>query len=470
MSVPLSTALDTQVCVKPVFVNLVHAAAYEGPCRIGRHEDLTPEADRQRGDAGFERFAREVREHMPPATRVLKPVMLSWSDSFVLPEAELDKLEPDIHEADLVLMAGGLLQYPAVRVAEVFGRPVGQMGWVTSVDITANLRARGMEGYAFMDWEHLQEYLRLLQVRKTFRQTKVLVGTEGDTLPSVGVLSGITDMQGLRDRHGVRHTMVSIARFLDEFDNLPSDAQEEVATVTDRLIGNAQACHMSREDVEPSVRFFVATQRLLQKHEANAFVIPCFEICATQVMEQRHVMFCLTHTLLKSMGIPSACEADLNAALSIGLLTYLSRKSVHMGNTAALDKTDNTVRVCHDVPGLRMHGFDQPEVPYELRSFTVGGWGVTVRYDFARDAGTPVTLARLDPTATRLLVAEGELVGGAGFDQIGCSLCAHVRLQDIRDFYHKQMDFGHHMAVVYGQYAADLHRLGSMMGLEVVQA
>jgi len=252
MSEPLASALDVQVCVKPVFVNLVHSAAYEGPCRVGQPEHLTPEADRERGEAGFERFVREVRANLPETVRVLEPVMLTWTDSFVMPEAEFRRLEPDIHQADLVLLTGGLLQYPAVRVAELYRRPVGQIGWVTSVDITANLRARGMEAYAFLDYDHLRDHLRLTQVRKAFRSMKVLVATEGDTLPSVGVVSGITDMQALQDRHGVRHTMVTTARFLDEMDELPPEALEEAQQLTDQLIGKAAACHMSREDVEPS--------------------------------------------------------------------------------------------------------------------------------------------------------------------------------------------------------------------------
>ena len=72
------------------------------------------------------------------------------------------------------------------------------------------------------------------------------------------------------------------------------------------------------------------------------------------VMAKRRVMFCLTHTLLKSMAILSACEADFGVLLSIALLTY--------------------------------------------------------------------------------------------------------------------MDFGHHMALVYGNYTEDLRRLGRMMGLQIVQA
>jgi L-fucose isomerase-like protein len=462
--------MDTEVCVKPVYVNLVHGSAYEGPCRVGERESLTPEADVEKGARGVEEFAAGLRENLPEGARLLEPALLSWSDSFVLPEEELRRLEPDVHQADLVLVAGGLHQYPAVRIAEEYRRPVGQIGWVTSVDIAANLRARGMEGYAFLDHAHLAEFVRLLGVRKAFRRMNVLVGSEGDTLPSVGVVSGITDLRGLRERYGVRHVTLTAARFLGEMDGLPPEAEEEVSRLTDTLIANARACHMSREDLEPSVRFFVATKRLLERHEANAFVIPCFEICATRVMEQRRVMFCLAHSLLKSLGVPSACEADFNVLMGIALLTFLARKGVHMGNTSAVKGEENVLAVHHDVPGLRMHGLDGPEDPYELRNFTVGGWGATVRYDFARDAGTPVTLARFDPTGRRVLVAEGELIGGGGFDRIGCSLEARVRLTDIRDFFEKQQDFGHHMAMVYGSYAEDVRRLGRIMGFETVTA
>ena len=40
--------VDVKVNIKPVFFQLIHHAAYEGPCRVGRKEDLTPEADRRR--------------------------------------------------------------------------------------------------------------------------------------------------------------------------------------------------------------------------------------------------------------------------------------------------------------------------------------------------------------------------------------------------------------------------------------
>jgi len=132
--------------------------------------------------------------------KVLAPVVFEYHDDFVVREAELQKLELDICETDLVLVSGGLNQCPAVAIGERYRKPVGLLGWVTSVDVTAYLRSRGLEGYAFLDHDHLNRFLTLLQVRKAFRQTRMLIVTQGNSFPSVGVVSSITDLAGVRDR------------------------------------------------------------------------------------------------------------------------------------------------------------------------------------------------------------------------------------------------------------------------------
>ena len=225
---------------------------------------------------------------------------------------------------------------------------------------------------------------------------------------------------------------------------------------------------MSRENVLPSVAFYVATWKALDKYECNAFTIPCFELCAKQVPATSRVTFCLTHTLLKDPGIPSACEADTNVLMAITLLTYLSRQSAFMGNTYLVDRTENILAVHHDVPGLKMKGIDGPDLPYELRPFTTGGWGVTVRYDFSRDAGAPVTLARFNPAGTKVLVAKGEIAGSDGFDKVGCSLSAHIKVRDIVELFHKELDFGHHLAMVYGDYVPHLVECCRVLGIKPI--
>ena len=112
--------------------------------------------------------------------------------------------------------------------------------------------------------------------------------------------------------------------------------------------------------------------------------------------------------------------------------------------------------------------FISSPVNISIRNFTYEGWGVTIRYDFSRDQGEVVTLARFDPTATKLLVTKGEIVGGHGFDQISCSEGPIIKIPRAMDFFRKESDFGHHLAMVYGDYTQDIEELAQIMHFDVV--
>ena len=460
---------DTQVAVKPVFVQLLHSGAYEGPCRVGRKEDLDPDKEEQRGEEQFRKWTRQLESEVSAHAQLLEPVKLQWRDDWHLPEEQIRKLNEDAAETDLYLLSGGLSQYPAVAVGRRFGKPVAMVGTVMTVDVAAYLRSRGMEGYAPFDFEQLNRLIALLRVRKAIAQTRILQALEGDVI-SVGVVSTIYDIEDLQDHLGVSHHGLPAAALLERMDALAPESLAEAERLTDDLIAGAEQNDMSREDILPSVRFYVAVQEAMEALECNAFAIPCFELCARGVPERHRVTFCLAHSLLKDKGYPAACEGDVNVLMAMGVLMHLSGKSTYMGNCSLLSKPRNIIRIGHSVPGLKMKGLDAPNLPYAIRPFTVGGWGVTLRYDFSRDLGEPVTVARFDPRARKLLVAVGEIVGGDGYDKIGCSLGAHISINDVVDFFDKQQDFGHHMAMAYGDYAEDIGRLGRMMGVQIIRA
>jgi len=466
----ITRPIDTKVKIKPVFAQLVHSAAYEGPCRVGRKEDLTPEADRQNNEQQFQRFCQTVRTEIAPTAEVLEPVAVEWRDDFVVHESELNKLEPDAFAADLLLMGpGGLEQYPAVAIAERYQKPLVLVGHVSTVDITAYLRARGREGYAFLDYEALNSFLHLFQVRKALAQTRLLIALKGEVL-STGVVSSISDLDGLKSRYGIDHRLITAEEILEAMGKLSPEQAEEADALTKRLIAEAKQSAMTAEQLLPSVRFYLAARQTLAKYECNAFTLPCFEICATQVMEQEQVTFCLAHSLLKDEGIPSACEGDVNVLTAMAVLMYLSRKAAHMGNTWVCDRENNIITVHHDVPARKMKGLDAPNVPYGIKNFTVGGWGGTLRYDISRDVGQPVTIARFNPQGTALMATTGEVVGCEGYMKVGCSLGYDLRVSDAARFFRLEQDFGHHFALVLGDYLPELRQLGELVGFEVVEA
>jgi len=466
--------MDLKVGVKPVFVQLIHSGPYEGPCRVGEKRNLDPEMERTRGEENFKRFQEELRRNLSPEARLLDPVKIEWKDDWLIPEEELKKLEADIEATDLFFISGGLPQYPAITIAHRYKKPIAMVGAVATVDVSAYLRSRGFEGYAPLDFEELNYLISLLKVRKAVRNTRMLVAMEGDIIP-VGVVSTIWNLDDLRNRFGVDRVCLPAREIIDLMKGLPEQDSKKAEELTDELMENADKVHISRDGLLQSVRFCVAAKKAMEEFECNAFVIPCFEICARRIAEENRITFCLTHSLLKDDGYPSACEGDINVLMAMALLMYISRKSAYMGNSSIVNREQNVIAVHHDVPGLKMKGLDVAtrravSPPYEIRNFTVGGWGATIRYDFSRDAGDSVTLARFDPMATRLLVAKGEIAGGSGFDQIGCSLSSHIKVRDAVELLHKEVDFGHHLALVYGDYVEELKELGKMMGFELVEA
>ena len=68
------------------------------------------------------------------------------------------------------------------------------------------------------------------------------------------------------------------------------------------------------------------------------------------------------------------------------------------------------------------------------------------------------------------MVTKGSIVGSGGFSASSCTLEVVIQLADVVDYFHKAVDFGNHMSMVYGDYTQQLRALGKLMDLEVVEA
>ena len=115
-----------------------------------------------------------------------------------------------------------------------------------------------------------------------------------------------------------------------------------------------------------------------------------------------------------------------------------------------------------------MNGFDKPSLDYSIYSFTGQGFGGTIQIDFAQNAEDEVTLARFDPTGTRMLVKTGKVLRTEYRDYY-CSPFYYLQMDDVRGYLHKMMDFGHHQALVFGNHIEKLRQLSQMMGFTLVE-
>lgn len=499
----IKKTIDEKLKVKALFLNLEHEgpnpenaqdldanSAYEGPCRLGTGEQLTHSFDQKSGAEKFKVFKKTL-ETYPDFVEFVNPQYTYWTDAFNYKHELYDELKDELNECDLLVSEGVLNYYPTLQLAKKSGITSAAYG-CCSTDYPAGARLEGMEAYAYIDHEDAKRHMGLLRAKKALKKTRVLYVLKDTVLP-FGSQSNIDP--GVLNRGnpnlGVDVRFVNWQELLNVCENLTDEEKKIANDKAKELIANAKTCSMTEENVTKSCYLWVGVKRLLEKYGCNAFTMPCHEVCATRAFNDR-LQFtpCLCHSLLKEEGIPSACELDLNALLSIDLLMNLTGSAPHMGNSGPFflpDKLDfsvpnglpivpevqgveNIYYTFHAVQTRKMRGINEPMQEYQINSFTHAGWGATISHDFDEDRGEKITMVRFSPDAKKMLVIRGEIVAGAGRDDIGCGIGFYWKCADSRDAFEKQSDFGHHLTWVYGDYSKELKEIGKMLNVEVVLA
>ena len=471
----LNALFKTKLGIKFVLGGMVHETAHEGPCRTGKLEDLTYQAETRGFEKQFDQFKKELKNReFPQEAKILKPadfrVLVREKDvEFQFQEKYFRQIEEDLDNTDLIVVLWGFASDIALKLAERFNKPVATIGndWV--VDVPATLRHKGYESYIALDWEDFTNLVRLLWVRKAFSQTKLLIVTDRPGQAPYGLASAIHDFDQLHASYGMQCHRISNKQLTEEMDSvIGSEAgRQKAAKIARDLMANARAVHMTEEHVINSVYFYLTVKDLMARHGCNAFTIECREVCPLEIAAKYHITPCMTLSLLKDQGCPAVCQTDINALIPMMALSYLGRRSVYMGNPV-FDAKNNILTIFHDVPGLKMKGFGEASLPYELRNFTVGGWGVTFRYDFSADKGQVVTIARANPGQTKILMTKGEILDGFGVDKISCSLGVRIKHEDTLNLFRHMADYGGHLVMAYGDYINQMQDLSRIVGFDLV--
>jgi hypothetical protein len=471
----IRSAIYTPLSVKFVHTGVIHEEAYEGSCRNGRLDSLTMAAETEAMKTGLENLKQEVAGFsFSQGIQILNPQgIYLWVEKgnpeIMLKDEELYKLNEDDTKTDIYVVTGGLPQFTCVRIAETYKKPVvflSLSGW--GLDVPAGIRAIGYESFYVQDMNQLNDLLLVFKARKAIQNTRFLNMTNFDVVPK-GVISSVSDLNFIKEKYGLNYHTVNYQEFFAEMDNLLKDKEirQKAEKLADELIAGAGASNMTKEDVINSFNFYLTVLHFFSKYDCNAFGVECFELCSSMNPWNRRFTPCMTHSLLKNEGFPSACEKDLNALLAMAVMMYISHKPAYMGNPD-LDLEKNIITLHHSDSPVRMAGLEKPFEYYEIKSFTEAGFGATLRYDYEAHKGQVVTLARFDPSARKIMVIPGEISGGAGMDGFGCSQRVSIAVTDAREAMRKMQDFGHHLSLVYGNCVEQIRDLGVLMGFEVL--
>lgn len=465
---PSNSPRDVKINIKPLYAGMVHSGVWVGPCRP--KETKPPEQERAAHKKRFPIEIEKLKHTVGSAARVLEPIYYEADDYFDVrggTEELFAKLDSEKEDVDLYLQFGAVGRCFAAQVGERYKKPVAIPYTASGRELSAYLRGKNLEGYTPIDADELTSLVALLRARKVFRQTKILEIVNRPTKIPRRLPNAITDYGYLNRRFGIGVQQVDFDELGKEMDRVRGSKEivDRTQKLADNLIKNALDSNIKRDYVVSDVEFYQAAKNLLQTHGCNAFSIDCYEICASRLSEKWKTVPCLTHSLLKDEGFPSACEGDMNALLLMGLLMALTKKAAYMGNLHF--HTQEMFDINHSVPGMKMLGFDKPDLPYQLRYRIHAGWGTKVQIDFSKIEDKDVTIAQMNPWSNEILAVKGEVVGVDGMDEIYCNPGALISFPHTKEYFKKQDSHGHHGVMVYGDCTKDLQRLAEMLDIEI---
>lgn len=504
--------MDVKLNVRPMFIGLQHLVEFEGPCRFGAGEELTPEYDTMMNQELFKRFVEDVKANVPDCVNLLEPIYVERTDEFFGSNEMWEAFEKGMHETDLYIFSPGIGRDDIpVDFAQRYKKDTAIVPYVccSTTTIYAAADSRGLNNiYAYIDWEEAKKSMTALRTKKALRKTNVLQIVRGNSTISYSSADTFPSLEKVTQKFGTHFVGLNVHELLDQMEvrdrysnpslpgrpahNITPEEEKEIYELTDDLMKNADNCPMDREQVFKTVKGYYTVKKMLDLNGCNAFTAPCPDMCATRRFTESGLTLCMTHSLLNEQAIPSACEYDIDGLLCMMILGTISGKAPYLGNVnpVLFDKgkvkemhslfeedimpikdKENLYYIFHSVPNRKLKGFDKPAESYSIQPFAYDRkFGATFRYDYSKDKDQEVTLIRISPDCEKIFIGKGSIVKAIGYEKENCAMGAVFRVKDQKDFFHKQLKFGNHCPMVYGDYVEEITMLADSLGLEVVKS
>lgn len=450
-------AMDIKLIVRPIIGCLTHSHFWEGPCRAGHLEDMTPEAETKAADTAFA-AAKKTLEGAAEEIQFLDAIDARYDEKFVVSEELFAEIEEDMDKVDFFLCMNW-----RIPKLERYKKPIvilqnGNEG----IDFAAYCRSIGVEAYVAMDIRDLNEIAHILWVRKAVANTRALVLTAGGQ-PTFGIQSLIRDPEILRQKYGFEAVKLPYTAIVPY---MKAITDEEAKPIADRMINGSKDTKVNTDWFLNDIKYYLAAKKMMDVYQCNAFTTACHELCTSEIPQEMKFTPCTCHSLMKDEGIPSGCEEDLNAMMAMMIMQYAANRPAFMGNPN--HETDELLRLHHAVPALCMNGYGTEPLQYKLWAFTGQGFGGKLQVDFTENKEEYVTLGRFNPAGDTMCVKTGEVVRSE-YDDVYCSPYYYIKMDDARTYMHNLAGFGHHQVLIFGDYVSQIKKIAEVMGFNVLE-
>jgi len=310
------------------------------------------------------------------------------------------------------------------------------------------------------DYAELERALRLLRVIPLMRQTRILL------FPPARGTAAAQSPDEVKNRLGAEVVAVDEKTFND----LISAADDKaVRTEAARWAqGAKEIVEPNPEDITKAARVSIALQDLMKQQQAHGLAI------GTCMGWLPKGFPCLGFTRLRDVGIPAACEGDMDSLLTMLLFQHAINRPGFQGN-ATFDTSRNALWTAHCTAPLRMDGPDGRPAPYLLRGHSeVGGSGCVPEVHYR--LGETITRTKLVNLDT-ILVSTGKIIE---VPEKSVRACRTQIVTEVRDSAQMAANWSSaiqsedamtllHRVVFYGDHMDSVRHLARLMNLNVVE-
>ena len=319
-----------------------------------------------------------------------------------------------------------------------------------SLEILSYLKQKGLRGEVL---HGSAEYIRgrISQLEKIAQARIRLYGSTVGVIgqPSDWLISSVYDEGTILQKLGVLVKDIPMEDLLDEFDRQkarevnPGTAMQVPGPFSsDADKPFAGPAPEVREALPGAIRIYNALKVLVETHDLGALTLRCFDLLGTV-----HNTGCYALAKLNSEGIPSSCEGDVPALLSMMVAQALTGCTGFQANPARIDVQTGEMLFAHcTIPFSMVDEFNY-DTHFE------SGIGVGIHGHFPEG---PVTVFKLSGTLDRAFIAEGELFRNQ-YEQNLCRTQVWLRLSPADARYFLTDPIGNHHIIIPG-HCGDLLR------------
>jgi hypothetical protein len=329
----------------------------------------------------------------------------------------------------------------------LFTRPLTGWSYVEGARwLQAGMKADMVASSRFED---LTGHLPMLRAIHHLRYSKVLIVNPNQKNASAA---------GFTQQFGTRIEFVGYDELKAAYEGADAQqAEREAAEVRTKAL---RVVEPSAADIQNAARFYLATQAVLRKRQANAMTIDCLGGFRRGDLPAYP---CVAWSKLNDRGLYGVCEGDLQSTMTQLLVTGYSGRPGFVSDPT-FDVSRNEVIHAHCVAATRMHGPAAPPSAYILRSHMEDNKGVSMQVKLPEAETVTVGKFR-EPKA--FLVSAAQVT--ANLDSVrGCRTKIVTRVADARKMVEGYTG-GLHRVIFYGDHATAIERMGRLMGFKVVR-